>query len=219
MQPPPGGYGPPRGGYPGPYGQQGHAGQPGAPAHKPITGSAETMAMHAMTIDPKTGLPKGEKPPASPAAVLSLVCGILLCLGPMTGLTAIVAGLVARGQAQRRPHRHRRGPGRARSGVTPAYRYGRRRYGKCRDCARRAQPAAVCARALLLPVDCWLTGRSGLFFARNWRQRRADGPACPGRSPRPIRRPRSSSTRRATWPWLVCHRGWRARSARTFRGL
>jgi hypothetical protein len=61
------------------------------------------MALHAMTIDPKTGLPKGEKPPASPAAVLSLVCGILLCLGPLTGLTAIVAGLVARGQAQRRP--------------------------------------------------------------------------------------------------------------------
>ena len=61
------------------------------------------MAMHAMTIDPKTGLPKGEKPPASAAAVLSLVCGMLLCLGPVTGLTAIVAGLVARGQAQRRP--------------------------------------------------------------------------------------------------------------------
>lgn len=61
------------------------------------------MAMHAMTIDPRTGLPKGEKPPASPAAVLSLVCGILLCLTPLTGLTAIVAGLVARGQVQRRP--------------------------------------------------------------------------------------------------------------------
>jgi hypothetical protein len=61
------------------------------------------MALHAMTIDPKTGLPKGEKPPASAAAVLSLVCGMLLCLGPVTGLTAIVAGLVARGQAQRRP--------------------------------------------------------------------------------------------------------------------
>lgn len=59
--------------------------------------------MHAMTIDPKTGLPKGEKPPATPAAVLSLVCGILLCLGPVTGLTAIVAGLVARAQVQRRP--------------------------------------------------------------------------------------------------------------------
>jgi hypothetical protein len=103
MQQPPGGYGPPRGGPPGPgYGQP-HYGQQAAPAHKPITGSAETMAMHAMTIDPKTGLPKGEKPPASPAAVLSLVCGILLCLGPLTGLTAIVAGLVARGQAQRRP--------------------------------------------------------------------------------------------------------------------
>jgi hypothetical protein len=101
MQPPPGGYGPPRGGYPG-YGPHGHAGQ-AAPAHKPITGSAETMAMHAMTIDPKTGLPKGEKPPATPAAVLSLVCGVLLCLGPVTGLTAIVAGLVARAQVQRRP--------------------------------------------------------------------------------------------------------------------
>lgn len=61
------------------------------------------MALHAMTIDPKTGLPKGEKPPATPAAVLSLVCGVLLCLGPMTGLTAIVAGLVARAQVQRRP--------------------------------------------------------------------------------------------------------------------
>lgn len=105
MQPPPGGYGPPRGGYPGGphgYGPPGAAQQP-APAHKPITGSAETMAMHAMTIDPKTGLPKGEKPPASPAAVLSLVCGVLLCLPVVTGLAAIVAGLVARGQAQRKP--------------------------------------------------------------------------------------------------------------------
>ena len=62
------------------------------------------MALHAMTIDPKTGLPKGEKPPASPAAVLALVCGILLCLGPLTGPAAIIAGLVARGQAQRKPH-------------------------------------------------------------------------------------------------------------------
>ncbi len=61
------------------------------------------MALHAMTIDPKTGLPKGEKPPASPAAVLSLVCGILLCLGPLTGPMAIIAGLVARAQAQRKP--------------------------------------------------------------------------------------------------------------------
>lgn len=103
MQQPPGGYGPPRGGYPG----QGYA-QPAstqaALPHKPITGSAETMALHAMTIDPKTGLPKGEKLPASPAAVLSLVCGVLLCLGPLTGLTAIVSGLVARGQAQRKPN-------------------------------------------------------------------------------------------------------------------
>ena len=28
---------------------------------------------------------------------------MLLCLGPFTGLTAIVAGLIARGQAQRKP--------------------------------------------------------------------------------------------------------------------
>lgn len=100
MQSPPGGYG---GGGPPPPGQYyGGPGQPAGP-NKPITGSAQTMAMHAMTIDPRTGLPKGEKPPASPAAVLSLVCGILLCLGPITGLTAIIAGIVARGQAARKP--------------------------------------------------------------------------------------------------------------------
>jgi len=62
------------------------------------------MAMHAMTIDPKTGLPRGEKPPASTAAVLSLVCGMLLCLGPLTGPAAIIAGLVARAQAHSKPH-------------------------------------------------------------------------------------------------------------------
>jgi hypothetical protein len=99
MQQPPGGYGPGR--YPGGYG---HPGQGQPAAHKPITGSAETMALHAMTIDPKTGLPKGEKPPAGTAAVLSLVCGVLLCLGPFTGLTAIVSGVVARGQSQRKPN-------------------------------------------------------------------------------------------------------------------
>jgi hypothetical protein len=54
------------------------------------------MALHAMTIDPKTGLPRGEKPPASTAAVLSLVCGVLICLGPITGITAIIAGLIGR---------------------------------------------------------------------------------------------------------------------------
>lgn len=104
MHSPPGGYG--RGGPPPGYGPPGYGPpQPQAgSAHKPITGSAETMALHAMTIDPKTGLPKGEKPPASTAAVLALVCGILLCLGPFTGLTAIVAGFVARGQARRKPN-------------------------------------------------------------------------------------------------------------------
>ena len=54
------------------------------------------MALHAMTIDPKTGLPKGESPPASTAAVVSLVCGVLLCLGPLTGFPAVIAGIVGR---------------------------------------------------------------------------------------------------------------------------
>lgn len=54
------------------------------------------MALHAMTIDPRTGLPRGEKPPASTASVVALVCGVLLCLGPMTGITAIIAGIIAR---------------------------------------------------------------------------------------------------------------------------
>jgi hypothetical protein len=62
------------------------------------------MAMHAMTIDPKTGLPRGEKLPASTEAVVSLVCGILLCLGPFTGVPAIIAGLLARKAVRQRPH-------------------------------------------------------------------------------------------------------------------
>lgn len=59
--------------------------------------------MHALTIDPRTGLPRGEKPPASTASVVALVCGILLCLGPLTGISAIVAGIVGRGEARARP--------------------------------------------------------------------------------------------------------------------
>jgi len=61
------------------------------------------MALHALTIDPKTGLPRGEKPPASTAAVVALVCGILLCLGPFTGIPAIVAGAMARKAARQSP--------------------------------------------------------------------------------------------------------------------
>ena len=61
------------------------------------------MAMHAMTIDPKTGLPRGEKPPASTAAVLALVCGILVCLGPFTGIPAIIAGVLGRKAARQFP--------------------------------------------------------------------------------------------------------------------
>ncbi len=61
------------------------------------------MALHAMSLDPRTGLPKGEKPPASTAAVVALVCGILLCLGPFTGVAAIVAGLMARSAARQSP--------------------------------------------------------------------------------------------------------------------
>jgi len=61
------------------------------------------MAMHAMTIDPATGLPRGEKPPASTAAVVALVCGILLCLGPFTGIPAIIAGVLGRRAAREFP--------------------------------------------------------------------------------------------------------------------
>ena len=97
--PGPGGYGPPPG--PGGYGPPGGGGYgPPYPPPKPITGSPDTMAMHAMTIDPRTGLPRGEKPPASIAAVVALVCGILICLGPFTGIPAIIAGLVARKAAR-----------------------------------------------------------------------------------------------------------------------
>ena len=83
--PPGGGFGAPPGGF-----------TPPGPGPKPITGSPQTMALHAMTLDPRTGLPRGEKPPASTAAVVSLVCGVLLCLGPLTGIPAIIAGIVAR---------------------------------------------------------------------------------------------------------------------------
>jgi hypothetical protein len=91
----------PPGQYPGGYGPPAQAGA--QPPRKPITGSAETMALHAMSIDPKTGLPRGEKPPASTAAVIALVCGILICLGPLTGFTAIIAGFVGRSRARARP--------------------------------------------------------------------------------------------------------------------
>jgi hypothetical protein len=59
--------------------------------------------MHALTIDPRTGLPRGEKPPASTAAVISLVCGILLCL-PLAGVPAIIAGVSGRRRAREQPH-------------------------------------------------------------------------------------------------------------------
>ena len=91
---PPGGYGPPGGGGYGPPGGGGFAPPGSPPGGKPITGGKHTIAMHQMTIDPTTGLPKGEKPPASTAAVVALICGLLLCLGPLTGISAIVAGFM-----------------------------------------------------------------------------------------------------------------------------
>lgn len=103
-------WGPPGPG--GPGGVGGAGAPPGAPAGggggywpppKPITGSPETLAFHALTIDPRTGLPRGEKPPASTASVVALVCGILLCLGPLTGLSAIIAGFVGLKAASARP--------------------------------------------------------------------------------------------------------------------
>ncbi len=105
---PPGGYGPP-GAPPGGYGAPPGGFQPpppgghGPPGGKPITGGKQTMALHAMTIDPTTGMPKGEKPPASTAAVIALVCGLLLCLGPLTGIPAIIAGFIARGAVKKDP--------------------------------------------------------------------------------------------------------------------
>jgi hypothetical protein len=35
--------------------------------------------------------------------VIALVCGILICLGPLTGFTAIIAGFVGRSRARARP--------------------------------------------------------------------------------------------------------------------
>jgi uncharacterized membrane protein YphA (DoxX/SURF4 family) len=95
---PPGGFGAPPGGFGAPPG-----GFTPPPRQKPITGSPETMALHAMSLDELTGLPKGEKPPASTAAVVALVCGVLLCLGPFTGIAAIVAGFIGRKAARERP--------------------------------------------------------------------------------------------------------------------
>jgi hypothetical protein len=60
--------------------------------------------MHALTLDAKTGLPKGERPPASPASVVALVCGMLLCLGPLTGVPAIIAGVMGRRAATADPN-------------------------------------------------------------------------------------------------------------------
>jgi len=61
------------------------------------------MAEHALTLDPRTGLPRGEKPPASISATISLICGVLLCLGPLTGVSAVIAGFIARDAARARP--------------------------------------------------------------------------------------------------------------------
>ena len=93
-----GGYGPGGGYPPGPPGAR-----PPGGGGKPITGSPQTMALHAMTIDPTTGLPKGEKPPASTAAVIALVSGALLCLGPLTAFPAIIAGFIAFASARKNP--------------------------------------------------------------------------------------------------------------------
>ncbi|MGC4094712.1 MAG: DUF4190 domain-containing protein [Polyangiaceae bacterium] len=99
----PGGYGYPPGAPAGGGGGGVPPGPPGARPPKPITGSPETMALHAMSIDPRTGLPRGEKPPASTAAVVALICGILLCLGPLTGVSALIAGGVALKASRARP--------------------------------------------------------------------------------------------------------------------
>ncbi len=61
------------------------------------------MAMYAATLDPSTGLPQGERPPASTAAMIALVCGILLCLGPLTGTPAVIAGYLGMAAAKKNP--------------------------------------------------------------------------------------------------------------------
>jgi hypothetical protein len=60
--------------------------------------------MHQMTIDPNTGLPRGEKPPASTASVVALVAGLLLCLGPLTGIPAIIAGFLGLSAVKKDPN-------------------------------------------------------------------------------------------------------------------
>jgi hypothetical protein len=62
------------------------------------------MALHAMSIDPSTGLPIGERPPASTMAVVSLVLGVLLCL-PFAGVPGLITGLMAYLAARRNPTR------------------------------------------------------------------------------------------------------------------
>ena len=62
------------------------------------------MELYATTIDPRTGLPVGERPPASTLAVVSLVFGVLLCL-PFSGVVAVGAGALAFFQARRDPVR------------------------------------------------------------------------------------------------------------------
>jgi hypothetical protein len=59
--------------------------------------------MHSMGIDPETGLPYGEKPPASTASVVALVAGFLLCLGPIAGVVAVVAAILGLNAASRDP--------------------------------------------------------------------------------------------------------------------
>jgi hypothetical protein len=56
-----------------------------------------------MSIDPRTGLPFGEKPPASTASVVALAAGFLLCLGPIAGFVAIVAGVIGLRAATKDP--------------------------------------------------------------------------------------------------------------------
>jgi hypothetical protein len=58
-----------------------------------------------MSIDPMTGLPRGEAPPASTASVVALVAGFLGCLGPIPGAVAVVAGILGRRAASADPAR------------------------------------------------------------------------------------------------------------------
>jgi hypothetical protein len=56
-----------------------------------------------MTSDQRMGFHGGDKPRAGTTAIVALVCGVLLCFGPFTGIPAIAAGVLAHKAANEQP--------------------------------------------------------------------------------------------------------------------